>query len=75
MEFFLSKGESLCCGGSVISRRVAPEMGRHSASLILTEAKEAGADGIVTTCPSCRMHFNQQDVGIRAYDPLELLLD
>lgn len=75
MEFFLNRGESLCCGGSVISRRVAPQMGTHSASLILTEAREAGADGIVTTCPSCRVHFNQQEMGIKAYDPLELLLD
>jgi Fe-S oxidoreductase len=74
-EFFLSKGESLCCGGSAASRRISPEMARHSASLILDEAREAGADGIVTTCPSCRVHFNQQDRGIRTYDPLELLLE
>ncbi len=46
-----------------------------SASLILEEARETGVDGIVTTCPSCRVHLNQQDGGMRTYDPLELLLD
>ncbi len=74
-EFFLSKSESLCCGGSAASRRVSPEMAKYSASLILDEAREAGADGIVTTCPSCRVHLNQQDGGMRSYDPLELLLE
>ena len=73
LELFLNKGEAPCCGGSVISRRVSPELGGYSANLILDETQGKDIEGIVTSCPSCRYHLKNQSTDIKIFDLIELI--
>lgn len=49
------KGKTKCCGGSVSV--MSPEKTLHLMKDILDEAKESGADVVVTPCPLCQTNL------------------
>ncbi|PTD93653.1 hypothetical protein C9439_06275 [archaeon SCG-AAA382B04] len=51
-----NKEDALCCG-SVLTRVGDQEVSKNLANLRLEEAKETGADRLVTTCPCCEFQF------------------
>lgn len=73
LEPFLNKGESPCCGGSIVSRQVSEELSVNAADLIFKEAKEKKADGIITSCPSCRFHLKRQTKDTKILDFIDLI--
>ena len=52
-----------CCGGILMTTQ--PEVGRTLAGKVLKNAKDAGADCLITACPLCQMTLEayQKKVG------------
>ncbi len=75
-EMPYSGTESLCCGGGG-NRMFLEFNGPRLSDLRIRQAKETGADLLVTACPYCNMNLHDssstQDVGIEVRDLAEVL--
>lgn len=57
LEFDYNREEAVCCGGPLLS--VDSDLARDIGANLVAEAKEKGADSIVTTCATCFLNFRE----------------
>jgi Fe-S oxidoreductase len=48
---------SRCCGGSAGERAVNPDISANIARKLFMEAKQTGADTVLTNCPVCYLNL------------------
>jgi Fe-S oxidoreductase len=67
-----SRGNSLCCGGG--GGRIWAETPKEErfSDLRVTQAKEVGAEVLVTSCPYCITNFEESKLALGDDDPLEI---
>ncbi|MFX1466948.1 MAG: heterodisulfide reductase-related iron-sulfur binding cluster, partial [Promethearchaeota archaeon] len=77
VELENNKELSHCCGGGSGLQGIDNELAREVASYRLKEVQDAGADVIVTACPTCRANFldtiKQNNLDIKVMDIHEVL--
>ena len=60
-----------CCGGSLTG--TVPEVGLRLAYILIKEAKQRGAEAIVTVCPLCQFNLDgYQDAIAKKYERVDL---
>ena len=68
---------SLCCGSGGGVKTAYPELALETAKMRVREAKDTGAETIVTCCPFCEMNLkdaaNAEPEGLRVLDLLQLV--
>jgi Fe-S oxidoreductase len=67
-----SREDSLCCGGGGGGIWMDTPKGERFADLRLAQAKEVGADVLVTSCPYCISNFEESRLGLENGDALEI---
>ena len=65
------KKEGTCCGAGGGVKSAYPEIANQLADFKIKEAKETGADVLITACPFCKL--NLEDKGIEVLDLTEFL--
>lgn len=70
VEMSRSRVNSRCCGG-LLTPILYPETAERVAEFRVKDAIEAGAEAIVTSCPTC--YHNLKNKGLKVYDLVELL--
>jgi Fe-S oxidoreductase len=77
VELENNKELSHCCGGGSGLQGIDNVLAREVAGYRLKEVQEAGADVIVTACPTCRANFldtiKQNNLNIKVLDIHEVL--
>jgi Fe-S oxidoreductase len=78
LEMKRNKGNSLCCGAGGGVLEAYSDLSTWTASERIKEAKDAGAEAIVTACPWCERNFKdvirEIDEDFKVYDIVELLI-
>lgn len=59
VEMHNSRNESLCCGGGAGLRTNNPELANKVAKKRIEQARVIGVDRIITTCPLCFTHLEE----------------
>jgi len=74
-EIRWSRENSLCCGGGGGLPVTHPELSKTICEKALADAKEGGAEALVTACPFCKQIFLEraEDFNLKVYDIVELL--
>lgn len=74
-EMKREKEQAWCCGSGGGVKSAYDEFALWSATERLKEAKEAGADAIVSACPFCKRNLEEaaENEGIEVYDVVELV--
>ena len=74
-EIRWSRENSLCCGGGGGLPVTYPELSKTICEKALADAKEGGAEALVTACPFCKQMFLEraEDFNLKVYDIVELL--
>ena len=67
-----SRQDSLCCGGGGGRIWMDTPKGERFADLRLAQAKEVGADVLVTSCPYCISNFEESSLALEGDDALEV---
>jgi Fe-S oxidoreductase len=66
-----------CCGAGGGVRESNPDFARWTARERINEARQTGAEAIVTGCPGCESSFNEAiketGAGLKVYDVVELI--
>ncbi len=66
-----------CCGAGGGVRESNPDFARWTARERVNEARQTGAEAIVTGCPGCERSFNEaikeSGAGLKVYDVVELI--
>ncbi|WP_287584706.1 (Fe-S)-binding protein [Candidatus Borrarchaeum sp.] len=77
VELENNKELSHCCGGGSGLQGIDTELAREVANYRLKEVQDAGADVLVTACPTCRSNFldtiKQNNLAIKVMDIHEIL--
>ena len=69
VEMLRHREYAWCCGnGADLVRSVAPELSSEIAGDRIKEAREAGAEAIITCCPRCVTSMEQVAGGMKIYD-------
>ncbi len=69
-EMSASRQDSLCCGGGGGRIWMETPKGERFADLRLEQAKQVGADVLVTSCPYCISNFEESRLGLDDDDTL-----
>ncbi len=69
-EMLRSKNSAWCCGGGAIESAVFPNLTKEISKARIGEAKEIGADALITSCPLCITILNRvaKPQKIQVYD-------
>jgi Fe-S oxidoreductase len=74
VEMKNNRFDSLCCGAGGGVKAAFPELAEEMALNRMEQAKDTGADLLVTVCPFCELHLSSID-GLEVKNLLELLYD
>ena len=69
------KGYAWCCGGGAGVPEAYPELMKSTSDTRMSEAKDTGAEFLVTACATCEGILSNTDDGIKVVDILDLLLN
>jgi Fe-S oxidoreductase len=72
IEMTDSRQNSLCCGGGGGRIWMDTPKGERFADLRVAQAKEVGADVLVTSCPYCISNFEESRLALKEGDGLEI---
>jgi Fe-S oxidoreductase len=67
-----SRESSLCCGGGGGRIWMHTDKGERFGDLRLAQAKEVGADVLVTSCPYCISNFEESRIALGDDEPLQV---
>ena len=67
-----SRRESLCCGGGGGGIWMDTEKEERFGNIRLAQAKEVGAEVLVTSCPYCISNFEESALSLPEGDPLQI---
>ena len=77
VEMERMKENAWCCGGGSGAELAFPEFASWAASERIGEAKETGAEAIVTSCPVCKQLFQrtakENQTNMKTYDMAEII--
>ena len=71
-EMAESRKDSLCCGGGGGRIWMETPVGERFSDIRLQQAKEVGAEVLVTSCPYCISNFEDSKLGLADDDPLQI---
>jgi Fe-S oxidoreductase len=72
VEMTDSRKDSLCCGGGGGRIWMDTPKGERFADIRVAQAKEAGAEVLVTSCPYCISNFEESRLSLADDDPLQV---
>ena len=72
VEMADSRKDSLCCGGGGGRIWMDTPKGERFADLRLGQAKDAGAEVLVTSCPYCISNFEESRLSLSDDDPFQV---
>lgn len=72
-EMSEARENSLCCGGGGGRIWMDTPKGERFADLRLAQAKETGAEVLVTSCPYCISNFEESRLSLEEGDPLQIM--
>jgi len=67
-----NRNNALCCGGGVIVSTLFPDLTRKISAKRIREAKETGAEAIVTCCPGCVATLSKAAAFAEAWEGVEI---
>ena len=73
VEMQRSRDNAWCCGAGAGVRTAFPEFAAWSAGERLYEAKETGAEAVVTACPFCEQNLRNVADGFEVMSVVDLL--
>lgn len=75
VEFFRRREYSFCCGGAGVAYPAFPDFSDNTARERMSEARDVGAEVVVTACPNCvsNLESGSEKTGVRVMDIYDLL--
>jgi Fe-S oxidoreductase len=75
IAFEKEKQDAQCCGAGGGVKSAKPDIANNLAKQKMDEAKEKGADMVVSACPFCELNLNDNCEEIPVVDILNLLME